>query len=80
MFMNICCFRIEPRSKKRKRPESDEEEAYEKRPRVFAADKESQNVKMMLPIISKGRVIKQMVEKDVTENSEGNGLKILFLC
>uniref|UniRef100_A0A0B7AG73 Nucleolar complex-associated protein 3 N-terminal domain-containing protein n=1 Tax=Arion vulgaris TaxID=1028688 RepID=A0A0B7AG73_9EUPU len=59
-----------PRSKKRKRTEEDEAEEYEQLPRTFAADKESQNMKMMLPIIAKGKVIKRVAEKDVAESRE----------
>ena len=57
------------RGKKRKRNESDEEEEeeYEKQARTFSEDKEK-DMKMMLPIISKGKVIKRM---GVREEFEG---------
>ncbi|CAG5120315.1 unnamed protein product, partial [Candidula unifasciata] len=59
-----------PRSKKRKRTDEDEEESYEQLPRQFQTDQKSQHMKMMLPIIAKGKVIKQMVEAEATDDKE----------
>ncbi|CAL1548689.1 unnamed protein product, partial [Lymnaea stagnalis] len=55
------------RGKKRKRDINDEEEKYEQQPRSFAEDKNLQKMKMMLPIIDKGKVIKRMMEQDEAE-------------
>ncbi|CAG5120316.1 unnamed protein product, partial [Candidula unifasciata] len=59
-----------PRSKKRKRTDEDEEESYEQLPRQFQTDQKSQQMKMMLPIIAKGKVIKKMVEAEATDDKE----------
>ncbi|KAK0054220.1 nucleolar complex protein 3 [Biomphalaria pfeifferi] len=48
----------------------DEGEKYERQPRSFAADVAEQKMKMMLPIIAKGKVIKRMVEKDAADEVE----------
>ncbi|XP_005089661.1 nucleolar complex protein 3 homolog [Aplysia californica] len=65
----------EPKGKKRKRTSDDEEEDYERQPRTFLEDKNEQNMKMMLPIISKGKVIKRMMEKEKDEPINGDAEK-----
>ncbi|XP_059147297.1 nucleolar complex protein 3 homolog [Physella acuta] len=63
-------FENKPRGKKRKATD-DEEEEYENQPRSFSSDKDAEKMKMMLPIIDKGKVIKRMMKQDeaVTDNS-----------
>ena len=59
------------RGKKRKKDTSNEEEDYEQQPRSFASENKNENMRMLLPIIDKGRVIKQMAERD--EHLENKG-------
>lgn len=55
----------EPRAKKRKKAadSEDEGEDYEQEARTFTEDK-AKDMKMMLPIINKGKVINRMVKQD----------------
>ncbi|GFS03169.1 nucleolar complex protein 3 homolog [Elysia marginata] len=52
------------KGKKRKRASDNEEEEYEQQPRSFASEEKNDKMRMLLPIIDKGRVIKQMTEKE----------------
>jgi hypothetical protein len=61
------------RKKNRKRKNEDEEDEgwkYEKRARTQFAGDEHQNVKMLLPIKEKGKVIPQMVVEEEEEEEE----------
>lgn len=70
-----------PRGKKRKAnddEEDDDEEEYERQPRTFAKDKEK-DMKMMLPIISKGKVIKRMVkQEEALVNGDGDAQGLVY--
>ena len=65
------------RGKKRKKDTSNEEEDYEQQPRSFASENKNENMRMLLPIIDKGRVIKQMAERD--EHLENKGVFFFIL-
>ena len=58
------------RGKKRKRIPENEEKDYEQQPRSFATEENSE-MRMLLPIIDKGRVIKQMTERGDALEKEG---------
>ncbi|GFO36172.1 nucleolar complex protein 3 homolog [Plakobranchus ocellatus] len=58
------------RGKKRKKDSDDEEEVYEQQPRSFASEKENEKLKMLLPIIDKGRVIKQVTQTEGPDNDD----------
>ena len=76
MILLICIFRdsnSKGKKRKRKNESEDEEEDYEKHARSFQEDKKQEDMKMMLPVINKGKVIKRMMKaEDNLPLSNGN--------
>jgi len=63
------------KKRKRKNESEDEEEDYEKHARSFQEDKKQEDMKMMLPVINKGKVIKRMMKaEDNLPLSNGSSL------